>query len=119
MFKGLADLAGLLQKARDVQAQAGQMQARLALLRVEGTAGGGMVTVVASGALRLMSCRIEPSLLASGDRELVEDLVLSAANQALEKAREAAAEEMHNLAGGLDLPGVGDALAGLGLGSRP
>jgi DNA-binding YbaB/EbfC family protein len=114
MFKGLSNLAGLMQQARAMQAKAAEMKERLARLRVEGTAGGGMVSVEASGDQRLVALRIEPSLLASGDREMLEDLILSAANQALDKSREAQKNEMQQLAGGLDLPGVGDALSSLG-----
>jgi DNA-binding YbaB/EbfC family protein len=116
MFKGLADIAGIMRQAREIQARAAEMKERLSQLRVEGTSGGGMVAVEATGDQRLTACRIEPSLFESGDRELVEDLVLAAANQALDKAREAAAAEMQNLAGGLDLPGVSEALENLGLG---
>lgn len=114
MFKGLSNIAGLMKQAREIQGRAAEMKERLAQTRVEGTAGGGMVVVEASGDQRLTACRIEPSLIASGDREMLEDLFLSAANQALDKSREAAAAEMQNLAGGFDIPGLGDALQNLG-----
>lgn len=116
MFKGLSNLAGLMQQARELQARTAEMKDRLAELRIVGTSGGGMVTVEATGDQRLTAVRIEPSLLVSGDSELLEDLVLSAANQALDKSRAAAAEEMQNLAVGLNLPGMGAALASLGFG---
>ena len=115
MFKGLSNIAGLMQQAREMQSRAVEMKARLSELRVEGTAGGGMVAVEATGDQRITACRIEPSLVSSGDREMLEDLVLSAVNQALEKSREAAAAEAQNLVGGLDVPGLGAALKSLGL----
>ncbi|MCA9056465.1 MAG: YbaB/EbfC family nucleoid-associated protein [Planctomycetaceae bacterium] len=118
MFKGLSNFAGMMKGLRDIQGRATEMKDRLAQLRVEGTAGGGMVVVEASGDQRLTACRIEPSLISSGDSEMLEDLVLSACNQALDKAREVAAEEMKGLTSGLDFPGLDDALNNLGLGNN-
>ena len=117
MFKGLSNIAGLMKQARDIQSRAAEMKDRLSQLRVEGTAGGGMVVAEVSGDQRLLACRIEPSLLASGDRELIEDLVTAAVNQALDRSREAAAEEMQRLAGGFDLPGLKETLSQMGLGN--
>ena len=114
MFPGLSNMAGLMKQAKELQAKAAELKEGLRDLRVEATVGGGMVTVEASGDQRLISCRIEESLVQSGDREMIEDLVLSAANQALEKAREAAAGQMQQLAGGLDFPGLQDAMAKFG-----
>src|SRR4051794_17447953 len=77
----------------------------LGQVQVEGTAGGGVVTAKANGRLELVSVRIDPKLLADGDAELVEDLVTAAVNQALVKAREAAARSISSLTGGLPIPG--------------
>jgi DNA-binding YbaB/EbfC family protein len=115
MFKGLSNIAGLMKQAREMQSRAAEMKARLADLRVEGSAGGGMVVVEVTGDQRITACRIEPSLVNAGDREMLEDLLLSAVNQALEKSREAAAVEAQNLVGGMDVPGLGDALKSLGI----
>lgn len=114
MFKGFSDVANLMKQAREIQGRASEMKTRLAQVRVEGTAGGGMVVVEASGDQKITGCRIEPSLLAGGDQEMLEDLMVSAANQALEKAREAAANEMQQLAGGLDFPGLSEAMEKIG-----
>lgn len=116
MFKGLSNLAGLMRQAREIQGRAAEMKERLADLRVEGSAGGGMVVVEASGDQQIQRCRIEASLLTGGDQELLEDLVVLAVNQALDKAREAAAAEVQQLAGGLDLPDLNQALSSFGLG---
>ena len=118
MFKGLSNLTGMMQGIREMQGKAAEMKERMAQLRVEGTAGGGMVTVEATGDQRLTACRIEPSLFESGDREMLEDLVLAAANQALDKARETAAAEMQNLTSGINLPGLDEAMQNLGLGGN-
>ena len=114
MLKGLGDLAALMKQAQQMQQRIGEMQDALGKLRVEGIAGGGMVRVTATGQQRLVSCQIDPSLWESGDREMVEQLVLAAANQALEKSRQAAAQEFAKLTGGLEVPGLSEALSKLG-----
>ena len=88
MFKGLGDLASLVKQAQEIQGRMSDMQERLGKLRVEGSAGGGMVTVAASGQQKILSIQVEPSLLDSEDREVLEDLLVAATNQALDKARE-------------------------------
>ena len=123
MFGNLGNLSGLLRNAPEMIRQMQQMQGRMAELkenlskvRVEGSAGGGMVKVEASGQQKILRVSIEDSLLNSSDREVLEDLLVAATNQALEKAREAATQEMTRLAGDVDLSGMGDILTNLGLG---
>lgn len=91
--------------------QAQQMQARMAKLKedlggreVEASAGGGAVTVVASCDLKLKSVRISDELAASGDKEMLQDLLLSACNSALAQAESTASAEMSKLTGGFKLP---------------
>jgi len=79
--------------------------------------GGGEVTVKANGRMEILSVRIDPKLLAEPDVELLEDLVTSATNQALTKAREAAAKSMASIAGGLPIPGLSNMFGALGGGS--
>lgn len=113
MFKGLGNIASLM---RNAQEMGGRMQAikdRLKSRRVTGAAGGGMVEVEVNGAGEVLKMVIEPSLIERGEREMIEDLVPAAINQALAKARQLYAEEMKTLTDGLDIPGVGDALAKL------
>lgn len=93
------------------------MQENLRRLKAEGTAGGGMVKVEVNGQQQVLSCRIEQSLFDAGDREMVEDLVVSAVNQALEKIKQATADEMGKLAGGIDMSSMKDTLSQLGLGN--
>jgi len=97
----------------DIMKQAQQMQERLAKLQeeagkrtVEATAGGGMVTVVANGRQEILSVKIDPEVLSGNDKAMIEDLVVAAANEALRKARDLMAEEMKNLTGGLQIPGL-------------
>ena len=108
------DLAELLQKAQQMQGQLAELQRDLATRRYEGSAGGGMVTAVASGELRILELKIEGSLVESGDRAMIQDLCAAAANAALSNAQQGAQEEMQRLTGSLGIPGLG----GLGLGGR-
>jgi len=119
MFNGLGNLASMMKQASQMQGLMGEVQEKLARVKVSGTGGGGMVTVEVTGQQKMVSCRIDESLMETGDRELIEDLVTAATNQALEKSREAAAEEMNRLAGGLNLPGLSEALANFQEGGGP
>lgn len=103
------DLAGILAKAQELQAKLAQLQRELARRSVSASAGGGMVTAVATGELRILEIRIEPSLVASGDRAMLQDLVAAAVNAALAAAQRMVQEEMQK-ASGLPigaLPGTG------------
>jgi len=119
MLNGLGNLASMMKQASQMQGLMNDAQEKLARVRVSGTAGGGMVIVEATGQQKVVSCQIDESLVKTGDRELIEDLVTAATNQALEKSREAAAEEMNRLAGGLNLPGFSEALANFQEGGGP
>lgn len=119
MFKGLGDMAGLLRQAQQMQGRVREMHERLGTLRIEGTAGGGMVTVTVSGQQTVLAVRIEPSLVADGDVEVLQDLVAAATNQALEKARETAQQELASISGGMELPGLGEAFSKMGFGPGP
>jgi hypothetical protein len=118
MFNGLGQIASLMKNAHEIQGRMKDMQENLRRLKAEGTAGGGMVTVEVNGQQQVLSCRIEQSLFDAGDREIVEDLVVSAVNQALEKIKQAAADEMGKLAGGIDMSSLNDTLSQLGLGNN-
>jgi DNA-binding YbaB/EbfC family protein len=97
------DLGELLARAREVQSRLADVQRGLAQRRVEGSAGGGMVVAVASGELRILEVRIEPSLVASGDRAMLQDLVAAAVNAALANAQRMAQEELQRASQGLAL----------------
>jgi DNA-binding YbaB/EbfC family protein len=109
MFKGLGQLAGLMQQLPRIKAEMEQLQQRLGQLVAEGDAGAGMVKVRANGKFEILSCTISDEALRQNDREMLEDLIRAAANQALEKARQLAAEETSKAAAAFGLP------AGLGL----
>ena len=105
-FGSLGNLADLMKNAGKIRETLEKTTESLGQLQVEGTSGGGVVTVKVNGRLEVISVRIDPKLLADGDNELLEDLVTAAVNQGLSKAREAAAKSISSLAGGLPIPGL-------------
>ncbi len=100
------DLGRLMEQARQVQSRLAALQQELATQRFEGSAGGGMVRAVATGGLRIVELRIEPSLLASGDHEMLQDLTAAAVNAALTSAQATVQEELQRASAGLTLPGA-------------
>jgi nucleoid-associated protein EbfC len=116
VFKGLGNLANigtLLKQAQQMGGKLQQVMEDLKTRRVEGTAGGGMVNVEANGAGEVIHCRIDPSLITSGDRELIEDLLPAAINQALTKSKQLQADAMKSMAAGAELPDLDAILAQL------
>jgi DNA-binding YbaB/EbfC family protein len=100
----MADLFKMLQQAQQMQARLQQMQEELQQKTVSGTAGGGMVTVEADGRGQIRAVKLDPTLLGSTDREMLEDLIVVAVNDAQKKAGELAKEEMGKISGGMNLP---------------
>src|SRR5438128_710770 len=112
MLKGLGQLASLMTQLPKMKAEMERMQQRLGQLVVEGTAGGDMVKVRVSGKLEVLAVSVSDEAVRLGDREMLEDLIRAAANQALERARQQSADEMRKVATslglppGMDLPGL-------------
>jgi nucleoid-associated protein EbfC len=111
----------MLQQAQEMMAAQQEAQEALKQERVEASAGGGMVRVVATGDLRLQEIHVEPDAVDPDDVEMLQDLILAAVNQALSQAEEIAAKKMEGLTGGgfdpasaLESLGLGGALGGLG-----
>jgi DNA-binding YbaB/EbfC family protein len=106
------DLSKLLERAQQMQARMQTLQRDLAARSVEGSSGGGMVTAVATGELRILEVRIEPALFSSGDQAMLQDLVAAAVNEALSRAQamvqgelQRVQQEMQGAAGGIPLMG--------------
>ena len=95
---------------KQMMKQAQQMQERLqremADLKVEGNAGGGMVTVVVNGAKQIQSLKIDPEVVSKDDVEMLQDLIVAAVNDAQRKADEEMSQKMGGMMGGLKLPGM-------------
>ncbi len=103
MAKGFGDIMKQVQK---MQAKMEEVQAELAQERVEGTAGGGMVKVIANGKQEIVEVKIEPEVVDPEDVEMLEDLIVAAVNQAQQNAQEMASEKMASVTGGLNIPGL-------------
>ena len=106
MFKGLGqmmDVMKLLPKMQELQERSQQLQQRLAQISAEGDAGAGMVKVRVNGKYEVVSCTISEEAV-KGDREVLEEMVRGAVNQAGERVRQLAAEEMRKMATDMGLP---------------
>ena len=103
-----SDMKELMAKAKQAQAKMAEIQRELAVRRVEGSAGGGMVTAVATGELRILKVEIEPSLLATGDREMIQDLTAAAVNAALGAAQKMVQEEIQRASATIAVPNLAD-----------
>ncbi len=101
MMKG--QLAGLMKQAQQMQDNMRKMQEQLAQVEVEGQSGAGLVKVVVTCRNDVKRVTIDPSLLAD-DKDMLEDLVVAAVNDALRKAEQTAQEKMGNVTAGLPLP---------------
>ena len=99
-------MGGLMKQAQKMQNRILQLQEELAARTVEGTAGGGMVMVVANGRQEIVSIRIEREVVDPEDVDMLQDLVLAAVNEALTRSREMVAAEMQKITGGLSIPGL-------------
>lgn len=104
MSKG--NLGNMMKQFQKMQAKMEEMQAELEQTRVEGTAGGGMVKVVANGKQDILEIKIDPEVVDPDDVEMLQDLIVAAVNQARQKAQELQAEQMSALTGGLNIPGL-------------
>jgi DNA-binding YbaB/EbfC family protein len=100
----MQNLDDLLKMAQDAQAKLMQAQEDLDKVEVEGVSGGGLVRIRASAKGRIITVEIDESLLSPSDKQMVEDLVAAAINDARAKADVAAAEAMRGATGGLQLP---------------
>lgn len=101
-------LGDLMRQAQKIQEEMMKTQEEAKKKTAEATAGGGMVTVVASGAGEIVSIRIEKDVVNPEDVEMLQDLILAASNEALRRAHELVNEEMSKITGGLQLPGMGN-----------
>lgn len=109
MLKGLKDmkgLAGMMKQAQDMQQKMADMQTALDDMIVEGSSGAGMVKLSMTAKGVMTSLTIDPSLFVAEDKDVVEDLIIAAHNDAKDKAEELRQEEMSKMTGGMDLGGL-------------
>jgi DNA-binding YbaB/EbfC family protein len=102
-MKGMNEM---LRQAQIMQRKMTEAQDGLKTKEVEASSGGGMVTVKVTGAQELTEVRIEASVMEAGDVEMLQDLVMTAANEAIKKSKEMMEEAMKGVTGGLSIPGM-------------
>jgi DNA-binding YbaB/EbfC family protein len=102
----MANLGDLMKQAQQLQTKLTRIQEEAGGKTVEASAGGNMVVAVVSGRLEVVSLRIDPTVLAAGDAEMLQDLVIAAVNEGIRKAQKMMADEMGKLTGGLKIPGL-------------
>jgi DNA-binding YbaB/EbfC family protein len=99
-------MGNMMKQAQKLQAKMLKMQEELGERTVETSAGGGMISVVANGRQQLISISIDKEVVDPEDVEMLQDLILAAVNDALNKAQEMVAGEMNKLTGGFNIPGM-------------
>ena len=113
MFKEIGQMVGLMRNLPKIKEEMERFQQKVGQVTAEGDAGGGMVKVRVNGRMEMLACQLSDEALKLNDREMLEDLIRSATNQAMERARKQVAEETGKMAAGLGLP-AGVALPGMG-----
>jgi DNA-binding YbaB/EbfC family protein len=106
MKNPFGNMSNIMKQAQAMQEQMAKVQEQAAAKTVSGTAGGGIVTITANGAMQIVSVVLDPEVVKSGDVEMLQDLIVAASNDALRKAHEMMAEEMKSVTGGLKIPGL-------------
>ena len=96
----------IMKQAQKLQTKMDEIQKKLADMRLEGEAGGGMVKAIVDGQQNLLEVKIDPEVVDPGDIQMLEDLIVAAVREARRKAQELAAEEMKTATGGLMIPGL-------------
>jgi hypothetical protein len=100
----MKNLAGMMKQAQQMQSKMQDMQEKLEAMELTGEAGAGLVKVTMNGKSEMRKIKIDPSIVAPADTELLEDLILAATRDAKAKVEAAAAEELQKVTGGLQLP---------------
>ena len=99
-------MGNMMKQAQKLQTQMIRLQEELAEKTVEASAGGGMIKVVANGRQQILSIQIEKEVVDPEDVEMLQDLMLAAVNDALQKSQEMVSAEMSKLTGGMNIPGL-------------
>ena len=102
----MRNMNDILRQAQVMQSKLSKLQQEMAERSYEAASGGGMVKAEVSGKQELRKLTIDPKALEGGDVEMLQDLILAAVNEAGRIARETMEREMHNISGGIKLPGV-------------
>jgi nucleoid-associated protein EbfC len=106
MMRGMGNMQNMMKQMQKMQKKMEEAQEKLGEERIEGTAGGGIVTVVVSGHKEVLDVTIKPEAVDPDDIEMLQDLVLAATNDALKKAEELSSNTMGQFTKGMNLPGM-------------
>ena len=106
MARQFGNMGNMMKQAQKLQADMERLQEELGSQTVEGTAGGGMVKAVVTGKQEVVSIAIEKEVVDPEDVEMLQDLVTAAVNEALRKSRDMMTEQMAELTGGINIPGL-------------
>ena len=105
-MKNMGNMNKFMKQFQNMQRALMKLYKELQEKTVEATAGGGVVRVVANGKKQLVDIKIDPEVVDSDDVEMLQDLVMAATNEALQKAEDMVADEMNKLTGGINMPGL-------------
>jgi DNA-binding YbaB/EbfC family protein len=105
-MKGFGGMQGLMRQANQMQAKMKKAQEEMATREFEGTSGGGAVKVVVFGDNRVKSVDIQADVMSSGDKDMLQDLIVTAVNEALRVAKTTSEQEMAKITGGFSVPGM-------------
>jgi hypothetical protein len=103
---GAGGMAQLMKQANQMQLKMKKLQEELAQKTYEGTSGGGAVKVTVNGENQIKAIEIQDDVFKSGDKDMLQDMVLTAANDALKTAKDTSAKEMEKITGGMNIPGL-------------
>ena len=105
-MKGMmGGMAGLMKQANQMQMKMKKLQEELATREFTGTSGGGAVSVKVNGDSKVLNITINPEVMKAGDAEMLQDMVVSAVNDALKTAKDTSTQEMSKITGGMNIPG--------------
>ena len=105
------DISNIMKQAQEMQSKMADIQADLAKKTITGSAGGGMVEVTVNGQGDVLAIKIEDALISVDEKEMLQDLITAATNDGVRKAKELSKQELGQLTGGMNLPGLTDMMS--------
>ncbi|MCK4739445.1 MAG: YbaB/EbfC family nucleoid-associated protein [Deltaproteobacteria bacterium] len=102
----MSNMGNMMKQAQKMQKKMAEVQKELSLKTCEASAGGGMVTAVVNGDVKLESIKIDPSVVDPADVEMLEDLIIAAVSEATKRAQDMVNDEMGKITSGLGIPGM-------------
>ncbi len=104
MFSAITNLGSMIKKMHQIGGKVKEMNDKCREIRAVGTAGAGLVKIEVNGLCEMLNCTIDPAVFAQGDAELLEDLIITAMNEAMDQAKEKHSDMMRAVAGSVDIP---------------